>query len=70
MSRGRPRHQGSRRRAYSVRQREVRERRVRLAHDDEGEWLIDGLSVTDAEPPAETEEPSWTIRLHGPASAA
>ncbi|MEK6191818.1 MAG: hypothetical protein AABM41_05785 [Chloroflexota bacterium] len=68
MSRGRPRHQGSRRRAYSVRQREVRERRVRLAHD--GEWMIDGLSVTDAEPPAETEEPTWTIRLHGAASAA
>jgi hypothetical protein len=52
-----------------VRQREVRERRVRLAHDD-GEWMIDGLSVTDAEPPAEAEEPSWTIRLHGTASAA
>jgi len=69
MSRGRPRHQGSRRRAYSVRQREVRERRVRLAHDD-GEWMIDGLSVTDAEPPAETEEPSWIIRLHGTASPA
>jgi hypothetical protein len=69
MSRGRPRHQGSRRRAYSVRQREVRERRVRLAHD-EGEWMIDGLSVTDAEPPAETEDPSWTLRLHDRASAA
>jgi len=69
MSRGRPRHQGSRRRAYSVRQREVRERRVRLAHD-EGEWMIDGLGVTDAEPPAETEESSWTVRLHDRASAA
>jgi hypothetical protein len=69
MSRGRPKHQGSRRRAYSVRQREVRERRVRLAHD-EGEWMIDGLRVTDAEPAAETEESSWTLRLHDRASAA
>ena len=69
MSRGRPRHQGSRRRAYSVRQREVRERRLRPAHG-EGKWMIDGLSVTDAEPPAEVEEPSWTVQLHRPASAA
>jgi hypothetical protein len=52
-----------------VRQREVRERRVRLAHD-EGEWMIDGLGVTDAEPAAETEESSWTLRLHDRASAA
>jgi hypothetical protein len=69
MSRGRPRHQGSRRRAYSVRQREVRERRVRLAHEDE-EWITDGLSLSDAEPPAEVEEPSWTVQLLRPASAA
>jgi hypothetical protein len=52
-----------------VRQREVRERRVRLTHEDE-EWTIDGLDVTEAEPPTEVEEPSWTVRLHGRASAA
>jgi hypothetical protein len=69
MSRGRPKHQGSRRRAYSVRQREVRERRVRLGHDDE-EWMSDGLDHPDAEPPAEVEEPSWTVQLPRPASAA
>ncbi|MEX0630548.1 MAG: hypothetical protein WEE67_00560 [Chloroflexota bacterium] len=69
MSRGRPRHQGSRRRAYSVRQREVRERRLRLAHEDE-EWMTDGLNLSDAEPPAEVEEPSWTVQLLRPASAA
>jgi len=40
MSRGRPRHRGSRRRAYSKRQREVRERRLRVAHDDV-DWSID-----------------------------
>jgi len=68
MSRGRPKHQGSRRRAYSVRQREVRERRVR-AHDDE-EWMSDELNLPDAEPPAEVEEPSWIVQLHRPASAA
>ena len=69
MSRGRPKHQGSRRRAYSVRQREVRERRVRMAHDDE-EWMSDELNLPDAEPPVEVEEPSWTVQLHRPASAA
>ena len=69
MSRGRPKHQGSRRRAYSVRQREVRERRVRLAHDDE-EWMTNELNLPDDEPRAEVEEPSWTVQLHLPASAA
>ena len=69
MSRGRPRHHGSRRRAYSVRQREVRERRLRLAHDD-GDWILDGLSANDAEPPAEAVEPSWNLPLHGRATAA
>lgn len=69
MSRGRPRHRGSRRRAYSVRQREVRERRLRLAHDD-GDWMTEGLAATDAEPPAEADQPSWTLRLDGRATAA
>lgn len=69
MSRGRPKHQGSRRRAYSVRQREVRERRVRQAQDDE-EWMSDALNLPDAERPAEVEEPSWTVQLHRPAAAA
>lgn len=69
MSRGRSKHQGSRRRAYSVRQREVRERRLRLTHDGE-EWMSDALNLPDAERPAEVEEPSWTLQLHRPASAA
>jgi len=68
MSRGRPRHQASRRRAYSVRQREVRERRLRVAHDDE--WTGDGLTALDSEPPTEAEQPAWTMRLHGRATAA
>ena len=70
MSRGRPRHQGSRRRAYSVRQREVRERRLRLAHDD-ADWNIDGMAIdADPETSQETDQPVWTLRLHGRASAA
>jgi len=69
MSRGRPRHQGSRRRAYSVRQREVRERRLRVAHDD-ADWRVDGLTADDADTTHEAEQPVWTLRLHGRASAA
>ncbi|MGH2463091.1 MAG: hypothetical protein ACRDFZ_05640 [Candidatus Limnocylindria bacterium] len=69
MSRGRPKHHGSRRRAYSVRQREVRERRLRLAHD-ETDWAIDGLTAIDPEPQSEPDQPAWTMRLHGRATAA
>jgi hypothetical protein len=69
MSRGRPRHQGSRRRAYSVRQREVRERRLRLAHD-EADWRVDGMTADDHETSNEADQPVWTLRLHGRASAA
>lgn len=69
MSRGRPRHQGSRRRAYSVRQREVRERRLRLAHD-EADWRVDDMTADDPEPSHEADQPVWMLRLHGRASAA
>lgn len=69
MSRGRPRHQGSRRRAYSVRQREVRERRLRLAHDD-ADWRVDVMTDDDPETSQEVDQPVWTLRLHGRASAA
>lgn len=69
MSRGRPHHQGSRRRAYSVRQREVRERRLRLAHDD-ADWRVDGMTDTDPKTTQEADQPVWTLRLDGRASAA
>lgn len=69
MSRGRPRHQGSRRRAYSVRQREVRERRLRLAHDD-ADWRVNVMTDDDPETSQEVDQPVWTLRLHGRASAA
>ena len=69
MSRGRPRHQGSRRRAYSVRQREVREHRLRLAHDD-ADWRVDAMTDSDPQTPQEADQPVWTLPLHGRASAA
>lgn len=72
MSRGRPRHQGSRRRAYSVRQREVRERRLRVAHEahHEADWRVEGLTAADADATPEADQPVWALRLHGRASAA
>jgi hypothetical protein len=68
MSRGRPRHHGSRRRAYSGRQREVRERRHHASHE-EPEWLLDGARIEDD--PADTDpQPAWTLRPQGRAVAA
>jgi hypothetical protein len=49
VSRGRPRHQASRRRAYSSRQRELRERRVR-ALPEESFWTGDGTAFEIDEP--------------------
>jgi hypothetical protein len=69
MSRGRPRHQASRRRSYSVRQREVRERRLRLPHD-EPEWLLENLGADGRETAVEIEQPTFMLRLDGRATAA
>jgi hypothetical protein len=52
-----------------VRQREVRERRLRLAHDD-ADWRVDGMTDNDPETSQEADQPVWTLRLHGRASAA
>lgn len=67
MSRGRPRHHGSRRRAYSARQREVRERRVRVAQDDM-DWSRD--EAGDHEVSADDRNPGWTLHLQGRPVAA
>lgn len=72
MSRGRSRHQASRRRMYSTRQRELRERRV---HDtnEEQPWLVDGVAAIEIEieEGLDFESPtSWAVRLTGRASAA
>ena len=69
MSRGRPRHHASRRRSYSVRQREVRERRLRLPHD-EPEWLFENLGADVREPAVDIDQPMFILRLDGRATAA
>ena len=69
MSRGRPRHQASRRRMYSARQRELRERRAR---DDEHRqfWLSDRVAAIEIEENLDFESPtSWAIRLPGRSAA-
>ena len=63
MSRGKPRHQASRRRSYSGRQREIRERRDR---DGVGRqfWLSDQMTAFEIEESLDFEAPtSWGIRL-------
>jgi hypothetical protein len=63
MSRGRPRHQASRRRLYSTRQREVRERRTR-ERDDEQYWLSEQVAAIEIEEGLGFESPtSWAVRL-------
>ena len=69
MSRGKPRHQASRRRSYSARQRELRERRD---HDHEGQqfWLSDQMIAFEIEESLDFEAPtSWGIRLPGRSAA-
>ena len=69
MSRGRPRHQASRRRLYSARQREVRERRARVEHQDQY-WLSDQVAAIEIEEGLDFESPtSWSVRLPGRSAA-
>lgn len=72
MSRGRSRHQASRRRMYSTRQRELRERRLHDTNDEQS-WLVDGVAAIEIEieEGLDFESPtSWAVRLSGRASAA
>lgn len=63
MSRGRPRHQASRRRMYSVRQRELRERKARDV-DERQFWLSDQVAAIEIEENLDFEAPtSWSIQL-------
>ena len=65
MSRGRPRHQASRRRLYSTRQRELRERRTR-ERDVEQYWLSDQVAAIEVEEGLDFESPtSWSTQLPG-----
>lgn len=68
MSRGRPRHQSSRRRMYSPRQRDVRERRIHQ-RDDDLRVAIEVVTV-DTDDGQEFESPTWGMNLAAPASAA
>jgi hypothetical protein len=68
MSRGRPRHQSSRRRMYSPRQRDVRERRIHQ-RDDDLRVAIEVVTV-DPDDGQEFESPTWGMHLAAPASAA
>jgi len=70
MSRGRPRHQASRRRTYSSRQREVRERHAQVA-GWENVRPIERAGSADLDESVEFDAaPSWPMRLSGRASAA
>ncbi len=70
MSRGRARHQASRRRMYSARQRELRERRT-IVVEEERHWLGDGVAAIEIEEGLDFEAPtSWGVRLRDRASAA
>ncbi|HEX2883224.1 MAG TPA: hypothetical protein VHQ42_01500 [Candidatus Limnocylindria bacterium] len=57
MSKGRSRHQTSRRRMYSARQRELRERRARAAREDQY-WLSDQVAAFEIEENLDFEAPA------------
>jgi hypothetical protein len=62
MSRGRPRHQASRRRMYSARQREVRERHHENV-EPEQYWHSDRVAAIEIEEGLNFESPtSWAVR--------
>ncbi|MFN2483747.1 MAG: hypothetical protein ABR509_02255 [Candidatus Limnocylindria bacterium] len=69
MSRGRPRHQASRRKSYSARQREVRERDARAAreHRSSDGGAIVPVEVDDS---GDSELSSWPLTLPDQAPAA
>jgi hypothetical protein len=69
MSRGRPRHQSSRRRMYSGRQRDLRERRSHQEWDAPRVFDQEGAPETDDAREVETPS-SWSIQLNARASAA
>jgi hypothetical protein len=70
MSRGRSRHQASRRRMYSARQRELRERRARAANE-ERYWLSDEVAAIEIEEGLDFESPvAFGIAQRRRASAA
>ena len=70
MSKGRTRHQASRRRMYSARQRDLRERRLRAA-SEEAYWHSDQVAAIEVEEGANFEAPtSFAISSRRRATAA
>jgi hypothetical protein len=70
VSKGRARHQASRRRMYSARQRDLRERRLRAA-SEEAHWLSDQVAAVEIEEGANFEAPtSFVIPSRRRATAA
>ena len=57
MSKGRARHQSSRRRMYSARQRELRERRTHAAREEQY-WLSDDVAAFEIEEGLDFEAPT------------
>ncbi len=57
MSKGRPHHQASRRRMYSARQRDLRERRLHAARD-EAYWISDQVVAFEVEEGLDFEAPA------------
>jgi hypothetical protein len=70
VSKGRARHQASRRRMYSARQRDLRERRLRAARE-EAYWLSDQATAIEIEEGANFEAPtSFALSSRRRATAA
>ncbi|MGQ0608008.1 MAG: hypothetical protein ACT4OQ_06065 [Chloroflexota bacterium] len=57
MSKGRSRHQASRRRMYSARQRDLRERRVNALREEQY-WLSDQVAAIEIEEGLDFEAPT------------
>jgi hypothetical protein len=69
MSRGRSRHHVSRRRIYSARQRDLRERRRAIEHEQY--WLSDTVAAVEISEELDFETPaSWTAPVRDSSSAA
>ena len=70
MSKGRTRHQASRRRMYSARQRDLRERRLRATREEQ-HWLGDEVAAIEIEEGLNFEAPtSFAISARRRATAA
>lgn len=63
MSKGRSRHQASRRRMYSARQRDLRARRLRAAPGDDVSYASDEITAIEIEDAAEPDVTAVPVRM-------